>query len=160
MRLLLTGFIVLALGANSLAAMAAGQKYQSGDWVTECDSSAGGMPECSIIVPFWKDEKGQKGSFALAVMLHTGDIGIVGQPFPLRAILRIDGNPPIECREMRQCLFPRGQSLAAIERLNTASLLLIDVFTEKAAFKFSLTARGYQAGLAQIRAWGYRVPLN
>jgi hypothetical protein len=154
-----TVVMALLLGAAALLlplpfAAAAGQKYQSDDWVTECEGGASG--ECSIIVPFWKVENGQKGSFALAVMLQTGDIGIVGQPPPLRATLRIDNHPPLECREPRQCLFPHSQGLAAIGLLGSASVLLIDVVTQKTTFRFSLTARGYQAGLAQIRAWNFR----
>jgi hypothetical protein len=30
------------------------------------------------------------------------------------------------------------------------------VYTAKGAFDFSLTPKGFQAGIAQIRAWGYR----
>ena len=108
------------------------------------------------MIPFSTTQRDQKGAFALAVILTTGDIGIVGQPPPIRAILRIDANPPMECRMTESCLFPRDQSLVAIDRLSTASVLLIDVFTEKQVYKFSLSARGYQAGLAQVRAWRIR----
>jgi hypothetical protein len=40
-------------------------------------------------------------------------------------------------------------------QFKVGSLILIDVFTDKGAFNFSLTPKGYQAGIAQIRAWGY-----
>jgi hypothetical protein len=146
----------VALAGQFVASAAAGQKYQSGDWITECEAGAG-TPECSIMIPFSKSENGERGAFALAVVLQTGDIGIVGQPSPLRAVLHIGNNPPIECREPHYCLFPRDQSLAAIGQLNAASVILVDVLTAKTSFKFSLTTRGYQAGLAQIRAWGYRL---
>jgi hypothetical protein len=47
-------------------------------------------------------------------------------------------------------------STRCLEQFKVGSLILIDVFTEKGAFNFSLTPKGYQAGMAQIRAWGYR----
>jgi hypothetical protein len=115
-----------------------------------------GAPDCSITVPFWQTRGAPKGSFALVVMLQTGNMGIVGEPFPTRAVLRIDKNPPIECREARYCVFPSMQALAALKQLKVGSLVLIDVYTEKGEFSFSLTPKGFQAGMAQIRAWGYR----
>jgi hypothetical protein len=107
-------------------------------------------------VPFWENRGAPRGSFALVVMLQTRNMGIVGEPFPIRAVLRIDKNPPIECREGRYCVFPSMLALAALKQLKTASLILIDVYTEKGEFSFSLTPKGFQAGMAQIRAWGYR----
>jgi hypothetical protein len=88
-------------------------------------------------------------------MLQTGNIGIVGQPFPIRAVLRVDKNPPIECRQPRYCMFSSSQALAVLRQFKVGSLILIDVFTDRGAFNFSLTPKGYQAGIAQIRAWGY-----
>ena len=135
----------------------AGQKFHADEWVTECDSSPGiGAPDCSITVPFWESRGAPKGSFALVVMLQTRNMGIVGEPFPTRAVLRIDKNPPIECREARYCVFPSMQALAALKQLKVGALVLIDVYTEKGGFSFSLTPKGFQAGMAQIRAWGYR----
>jgi hypothetical protein len=134
----------------------AGQKFRADEWVTECDSAPrAGAPDCSITVPFWQTRGAPKGSFALVVMLQTGNIGIVGEPFPTRAVLRIDKNPPIECREARYCVFPSIQALAALKQLKVGSLVLIDVYTERGEFNFSLTPKGFQAGMAQIRAWGY-----
>jgi hypothetical protein len=134
----------------------AGQKFRADEWVTECDSAPGaGAPDCSITVPFWQTRGAPKGSFALVIMLQTGNIGIVGEPFPTKAVLRIDKNPPIECREARYCVFPSMQALAALRQLKVGSLVLIDVYTEKGEFSFSLTPKGFQAGMAQIRAWGY-----
>ena len=136
---------------------AAGQKFRADEWVTECDSDPGtGAPDCSITVPFWQTRGNPKGSFALVVTLQTGNIGIVGQPFPMRAALRVDKNPPIECRQARYCVFPSIQALAVLKQLKVGSLMLIDVYTEMGQFSFSLTPKGFQAGIAQIRAWGYR----
>jgi len=44
----------------------------------------------------------------------------------------------------------------AVKQLKVGSLILIDVFTAKGTFSFSLTPKGYQAGIAKIQAWGYR----
>jgi hypothetical protein len=150
-------FFALCVQVSAVAWAAAGQKSQADEWITECDSvTAAGTPDCSITVPFWQTLGEPKGSFALVVMLQTGNIGIVGQPVPVRALLRVDRNPPIECRQSRYCVFPSIQALAVLSQLKVGSLILIDVFTEKGAFNFSLTPKGYRAGMAQIRAWGYR----
>jgi hypothetical protein len=146
--------VVEAWGASRAVAA---QKFRADEWVTQCDSAPGaGAPDCSITVPFWQTRGAPRGSFALVVLLQTGNIGIVGEPFPTRAVLRIDKNPPIECREARYCVFPSVQALAALKQLKVGSLVLIDVYTEKGEFSFSLTPKGFQAGMAQIRAWGYR----
>ena len=135
---------------------AAAEKYQSDEWVTECGvGPETGARECTITVPFQEREKGQKGAFALVVALSSGDLAVVGEPVPQRAVLQVDGNPAIECKEPRYCLFAPGDSRTLLDELRTGSVILIDVFTAKAAFKASLTARGYRAGIAQIRAWGY-----
>jgi hypothetical protein len=73
----------------------------------------------------------------------------------VKAVLRVDKNLPIECRLERYCVFPSIQALAVLKQLRVGSLILIDVFTAKGNFNFSLTPKGYQAGIAQIRAWGY-----
>ena len=139
------------------AASARGEKFRADEWVTECDSGPRtGIPDCSITVPFWQTQGVPKGSFALVVMIETGNIGIVGQPFPIRAILRVDKNPPAECRQARYCVFPTAQALAVLKQLKIGSLILIDVYTDRGEFNFSLTPKGFQAGIAQIRAWGYR----
>jgi hypothetical protein len=158
-----TAAILLGLWATTLfAAPALGeQKFRSDEWITECDNDPGrGIPDCSITVPFWQAGGGRSGSFALVVMLQTGNLGIVGQPFPVRALLRVDKNPPIECRQIRYCVFPSGPALAVVKQLKVGTLILIDVYTEKGAFSFSLTPKGYQAGIAQIRAWGYHLPAD
>jgi invasion protein IalB len=136
-----------------------GQKYQSDEWITECEPAGGGA-DCSITAPFWDQQGNNKGSFALVVMLQSSDVAIVGQPFPVRAQLRVDKNPAIECIETRYCVFPGDRGRALIRQLKAGSLILVDIFTGTAGFHFSLTAKGYQAGLAKIGAWGYRFPQN
>jgi hypothetical protein len=147
--------ICTQIAAPSWAATA--QKFRADEWITECDAGPSiGPPECSITVPFWQTPGNPTGSFALVVMLQTGNIGIVGQPVPIRAVLRVDKNPPIECRQARYCVFPSVQAFAVLKQLKIGSLILVDVYTTKGTFNFSLTPKGFQAGIAQIRAWGYR----
>jgi len=151
---LFLGFFALT---SDLSWAGGGRKFRADEWITECDAGPGrGSPGCSVTVPFWQTRGNPRGSFALVVMLQTGNIGIVGQPFPVRAVLRVDKNPPIECRQPRYCVFPSTQALTVLRQLEVGSLILIDVFTEKGTFYFSLTPKGYQAGIAQMRAWGYR----
>lgn len=152
-------FLVFSAQVFVLSAASGGeQTFRSDEWITECGAAPGnGAPDCSITLPFWQTGGDQDGSFALVVMLQTGNIGIVGQPFPVKAVLRVDKNPPVECRQTRYCIFPSAQALAVVNQLKVGALILIDVFTAKGTFSFSLTPKGYQAGMAKIRAWGYRV---
>jgi len=150
-------FLGLSFQFLALSPAAGEQTFRSDEWITECGGSAS---DCSITVPFWQTQGDHGGSFALVVMLQTGNIGIVGQPFPLKAVLRVDKNPPIECRQARYCIFPSAQAIAAVKQLKVGSLILIDVYTERGSFSFSLTAKGYQAGIAKIRAWGYRLSID
>lgn len=155
--------LVLAIAVAALLRAAdpasATLKFRADEWITECGGSPGGRAgDCSITVPFWQAGYAGKGSFALVVMLDTGNIGIVGHPVPVKAVLRVDGNPAIECRAAQYCIFPSGQSGAIVRELGVGALVLIDVFTRKSHFAFSLTPKGYQAGIAQIRAWGYSLP--
>jgi hypothetical protein len=151
-------FLLLCGRMSGAAPAAVEQTYRSDDWVTKCEVGRGSArPDCSIAVPFAQTENGQEGSFALVVILRTGDVAIVGRPFPVRAVLRVGKNPPIECRQPRYCLFPRNLSRAAIKGLGDGALVLVDVYTVKEGYRFSLTSKGYQAGIAYIRAWGYRV---
>jgi hypothetical protein len=153
----MAGIVFLTLSAQLPPALGK-QAFRSDEWITECETDpASGVPDCSITVPFWQARGEGDGSFALVVMLQTGNIGIVGQPFPVKAVLRVDKNPPIECRQTRYCVFPIAQALAVTNQLKVGSLILIDVVTAKGTFSFSLTPKGYQAGMAKIQAWGYRV---
>ena len=137
------------------------QTFRSDEWITECEVDPGnGTPDCSITLPFWEARGDQDGSFALVVMLQTGNIGVVGQPFPVKVVLRVGKNPPIECKQTRYCIFPSAQALAVVKQLQVGSLILIDVFTSKGTFSFSSTPKGYQTGIAKIRAWGYRLLPN
>jgi hypothetical protein len=150
--------LVLSVQVLVLAPATAEQTFRSDEWITECDADRGSStPDCSITVPFWQSGGDLDGSFALVVMLQTGNIGIVGQPFPVKAVLRVDKNPPIECKQTRYCIFSSPQAVAVVKQLRVGSLILIDVFTAKGVFSFSLTPKGYQAGIAKIRAWGYRL---
>ena len=133
------------------------QTYRSDDWVTKCDARPGSAAaECSIAVPFAQTVDGEEGSFALVVILRSGDIAIVGHPFPTKAVLQVGKYPPIECRQPRYCLFRRDQARAAIQGFADGALVLIDVTTGKRTYRFSVSTKGYQAGLAYVRAWGYR----
>jgi len=149
-------FLGLSVQFIALSPAAEEQTFRSDEWITEC----AGASDCSITVPFWQAQGDRGGSFALVVMLQTGNIGIVGQPFPVKAVLRVDKNPPIECRQARYCIFPSAQAIAAVKQLKVGALILIDVYTERGSFSFSLTAKGYQAGIAKIRAWGYRLSID
>ena len=156
-RRVLLPFLSLSAQFLVLAPAADEQTFRSDEWITECSI---GTSDCSITVPFWQTQGDRAGSFALVVMLQTGNIGIVGQPLPIKAVLRVDKNPPIECKETPYCIFPSAQAIAAVRQLKVGSLILIDVFTAKATFSFSLTAKGYRAGISKIRAWGYRLPID
>jgi len=157
LRTVLLPFLSLSTQFLVLAPAAGEQTFRSDEWITECSN---GTSDCSITVPFWQTQGDRGGSFALVVMLQTGNIGIVGKPLPIKAVLRIDKNPPIECRETPYCIFPSAQAIAAVRQLKVGSLILIDVFTAKGTFSFSLTAKGYRAGIAKIQAWGYRLPID
>jgi hypothetical protein len=137
------------------------QRFQADEWITECSGPpASSAANCSITVPFWQTEDRRKGSFALVVMLQTGNIGIVGSPAPVKAVLRVDKNRADTCQSTRYCIFTTAQSLAIVRQLVNASLILIDVYTAKSQFHFSLSPKGYQAGIAQIRAWGYPLGID
>src|SRR5689334_855648 len=130
-RRLRTALVILLVSCGLAWAQqtVAGQKFEADEWVTECDGAPGtGAPDCSITVPFWQGGNSPNGSFALVVMLTTGNIGVVGQPFPTRAVLRVDKNPPIECGQPRYCIFSSVQALNVVKQLRSGSLSLIDVY--------------------------------
>lgn len=131
-------------------------RYQADNWIAECDGASRSRgAACSMTVPFWQTTENGRGSFALVVMPQTGDVGLVGTPAPLRAVLRIDQHPDAICRGERYCIFPTAQSHALLREFDAASLILIDVYTAKSRFSFIVSPDGYRAGMAQIRAWGY-----
>jgi hypothetical protein len=68
------GRLFLSAYTSGLASATEGRKYRADEWIAESDPSPStGAADCSI-----------SGSFALVVMLQTGNIG--GQPFPVRAV--------------------------------------------------------------------------
>src|SRR6267378_6627707 len=140
-RKVLLPFLSLSAQFLVLAPAADEQTFRSDEWITECSI---GTSDCSITVPFWQTQGDRAGSFALVVMLQTGNIGIVGQPLPIKAVLRVDKNPPIKCRETPYCIFSSSQALAVLRQFKVGSLILIDVFTDRGGFNFSLTPKGYQ----------------
>ena len=128
------------------------ERFQADDWRAECEGRKPGT-ECSIIVPFRPNR--HDGSFALALDTQSGVIAIVGQPPPLAATLQIDKNPAIRCSGPRFCLFAVRDSAAAAGQLDVGSVALIDVVTKEGVFRSSLSAKGYRAARAKIRAWTY-----
>jgi hypothetical protein len=154
--------LISALFAAGLAAAAiantphaATLRFRVDDWITECRSAG----DCSITGLFQQmNLDGRRGSFALVIMLESRQLAVVGQPFPIRARLQIDGNNPAECAGTRYCIFPGRQSRRAIGELATGSLVLVDVYTVKDVFRSSLSTIGYQNSLAKLRAEGYAVP--
>jgi hypothetical protein len=154
-------FLAVCTQVLSPSLTAAAQTFRADEWITECEAGPNlRPPDCAITVPFWQTPGSAIGSFALVIMLQIGNIGIVGQPFPVRAVLRVDKNPPIECRQPRYCIFPSAQAFAVLKQLKVGSLILVDVYTTDGTFNFSLTPKGFQAGISQIRAWGYRTELS
>src|SRR3954453_10578752 len=146
--ILLAAIAVMARAAPSTAA----EQFQADEWRAECEGAAPGA-DCSIIVKFrpYRND----GSFALALDLRSGMLGIVGEPPPLAATLQIDRNPKIRCSGPRYCLFALDDSAAAARQLAAGSVALIDVETEKGILRSSLGTKGYRATLAKVRSWSY-----
>jgi hypothetical protein len=161
----ITGLAAVLLASAAMLGgpdkLGAARRYQADNWIAECDGPPGSRGgACSMTVPFWQTAENGQGSFALVVMLQTGDVGLVGTPAPVRAVLRIDQHPEAVCRGERYCIFPIAQSRALLREFDAASLIKIDVFTAKSRFSFILSPDGYRAGMAEIRAWGYRLGEN
>ena len=93
----------------------------------------------------------------MLVDLKNRQLAVVGEPVPARANLRIDKNQPVGCTGT-QCIFSNTDAETVIRQLQYGSLMLIDVFTAKSVFQFSLSTKGFQAGMAKIQAMGYRSP--
>ena len=156
-RTTLIALLMCWLQAGHALSATGPQTFRADEWVTECDASrgAGGLDR-SITVPFWESHGAPQGSFTLVVMLQTGNIGIVGRPFPIRAVLRVDNNPPIECGQPRNCAFPSAQPFSAQATQNQVARPDRRLYGKRGQFSFSMTPKGFQAELAQIRGWGYR----
>jgi hypothetical protein len=148
----------LALWAGFLgraAATAANLTFQADNWTAECDIGRlrGGDGDCSVTGVFQDIGVGSAaGSFALLVALQPAAVAIVGQPFPVKAQLRIDANPAFTCAGDRYCIFPAAETKAIVAELKRGSLILVDVVTAKNVYRASLSTKGYQASIAKIRA--------
>ena len=76
-------FLTLSAQTPGLSWAAGGQNFRADEWITKCDSGPStGAPDCSITVPFWQTRGDPSGSFALVVMLQTGNVGLSGSHFP------------------------------------------------------------------------------
>lgn len=131
---------------------ATAEQFLADGWRTQCEGRAPGTG-CSVIVPFQSYD--QDGSFALVFDMQSGVMAIVGQPKPLAATVEVDAHPSIRCSGPRYCLFGPRDSAAAARQLAVGSIALIDVATRRGVFHASLSAQGYRASLAKIRAWSY-----
>jgi hypothetical protein len=135
-----------------LALLVAGFRLQADEWVTECDVE-NPSGDCSIIGVFrGSSREGTKGSFSLAIDLRSGLVAVVGTSHPIKASIRVDKHPPIRCSGSHYCLMSSADSERAVNELDTGTIILMDVFTEKENFLLSMTTRGYRAGLSKIRA--------
>src|SRR3954447_4870990 len=134
-------------------------KFRADDWIIECDTAhQTANDDCSIIGVFRRAlPDGARGSFSLLVDLKSRQLAVVGEPVPARANLRIDKNQAVRCTGI-QCTFSNTDAETVIRQLQYGSLILIDVFTAKSVFQFSLSTKGFQAGMAKIQAMGYRPP--
>lgn len=146
----------LVLAAGTAAPRAAELRFRVDDWITEC-----GIAGCSITGLFQQTNlDGRRGAFALVIMLPSRQLAVVGQPHPIRARLRIDTNAAAACVGARYCVFPGSEAVRAIGELGAGSLILLDVHTDKAVFRSSLSTKGYRASLAKLEAEGYDVPAS
>jgi len=157
MRLMLAGLALVIGFVLATAANAQTLRFQADDWVAECGVSQGADPECSIIGVFGStNTAGPKGSFSLLVDLRNRLVAVVGNPFPSRASIRVDKNPPMECRGDRYCIFSNADAENIVRQLKSGSLVLVDVFAGKSLFRSSLSTKGYRADLDKIHAQGFR----
>ena len=157
MRLMLAGLMLVIGFGLATAANAQTLRFQADDWVAECGSSQGADAECSIIGVFSSTNTvGPKGSFSLLVDLRNRLVAVVGNPFPTRASIRVDKNPPMECRGERYCIFSIADAENIVRQLKSGSLVLVDVFAGKSLFRSSLSTKGYRADLDKIHAQGFR----
>jgi hypothetical protein len=156
MRSMLAG-LMLVLGFGPASANAETLRFQADDWVAECDASQVADSQCSIIGVFSSaNAAGPKGSFPLLIDLRNHLVAVVGKPFPSSASIRVDKNPPMECRGERYCIFSNDDAETIVRQLKTGSLVLVDVFAGKSLFRASLSTKGYRADLDKIHAQGFR----
>jgi hypothetical protein len=157
MRLILAGLTLIVGFGLASGARAETLRFQADDWVAECDTSQATDAECSIIGVFSSENAiGPKGSFSLLIDLRNNLVAVVGKPFPGRALIRVDKNPPMECRGERYCIFSNDDVETIVRQLKSGSLVLVDVFAGKSLFRSSLSTKGYRADLDKIQAQGFR----
>jgi hypothetical protein len=142
------------------AAPAAPIKLQADDWVTECDTrheTADG--DCSIIGVFRNTSTGgPKGSYSLLVDLKNGRVAVVGEPTPMRSTLRIDKFPALEWAGTPYCIFASTDAAIIRRELAIGFEILADVASNKGISRASLSTKGYNVGLAKVRAGGWPPP--
>jgi hypothetical protein len=149
---------VLAAAAAIFAGTAAATDvtFQADNWTTDC--RVGGQPptidgDCSVTGVFRDTDVGSAaGAFALLVALNPPAVAIVGQPAPLAALLRVDAGPAFHCTGRRYCIFSAADTNEIMRELRRGSLILIDIAAAQHAYSASLSTRGLQASLAEIRA--------
>ena len=152
MRQIVATFIGWSVLASPLPTLAEQLRFAADDWLTECASVLPAV-DCSLTAVFrGLDSRGATGSFAMVIGLENLLAAIVGQPFPAKATLRVDKFPPIDCVGRRHCLFANDDSAKLIGELAVGNLLLVDVYAGTHDFRASLSIKGYQAGIAKIRA--------
>jgi hypothetical protein len=155
MRSMLAG-LMLVLWFGPASANAETLRFQADDWVAECDASQASDSQCSIIGVFSSaNAAGPKGSFSLLIDLRNHLVAVVGKPFPDRASIRVDKNPPMECRGERYCIFSNDDAETIVRQLKSGFLVLVDVFAGKSLFRSSLSTKGYRADLDKIQAQGF-----
>jgi hypothetical protein len=134
------------------ALLIAGFEVKTDEWITECDvQRASG--DCSIIGVFRGTSRNRtKGAFSLAVDFQSGMVAVVGTPNPVKATIRVDKHPPIECVGERYCFVSSIDSQTLVRDLVSSNIILLDVSTARDTFLLSMTAQGFQAGLNKILA--------
>jgi len=149
---LTTAGLVAGSALLSIPGMGQNLRFLAGDWLTECVTAIPAS-NCSLTGVFnGVDNWGTAGSFAVVVGVETLLVAVVGQPSPVRATLRIDKYPPVQCTGPRYCVFNEVDALKLVQELSRGAVILIDVFTRNGTFQLSLSTKGYREGLAKIEA--------
>ena len=63
----------------------------------------------------------RKDRFSLLIDLRNHLVAVVGKPFPGRASIRVDKNPPMECRGERYCIFSNDDAETIVRQLKSGS---------------------------------------